>query len=354
MAKIYYTILFLLTIGCAAAPQGAKRRYFWPPPPDTPRIEFVASYWSSDDFPTTSKQRLLNAITGPEPARGFVKPWGIASNGEGKVYIVDTNMRVVIVYDLKSYTVDILGKGSLGDLFSAPADVALDASGNIYVSDPRRNKVYSFTKDEKPLIAIGDDVTLNWPTGMVVDSTLKRLYVVNVKNHNIAVFDLDGKYLFSIGKRGGGDGEFNFPTSVDIDSKGNIVVADSMNARVQVFDPNGGFIRKFGKRGDRPEDFQIIKGVAVSRNDDIYVTDAKADKILVFNKNGEPLTSIGGSVAVAINMRLNPGGFMLPTDIDIDKNDTIYVVDSMNRRFQVFQIINEEWLKKHPIDEVKQ
>lgn len=352
MVKINYTILFLflLTIGCAAAPQEIQRRYFWPPLPDTPRIEYVASYWSSDDFPTTSKQKLMNAVTGAEPARGFEKPWGIASNGEGKVYIVDTNMRVVIVYDLKNYTVDILGKGALGDLLFAPADVALDGSGNIYVSDPRRNKVYSFTKDEKPIAAIGDETTLNWPSGMVVDNTLKRLYVVNGKNHNIAAFDLDGKYLFSIGKRGGEDGEFNFPTSVDIDSKGNIVVADSMNARIQVFDPNGGFIRKFGQRGDRLEDFQIIKSVAVSRDDDIYVTDAKTDRILIFNKEGEPLTAIGGTASVAMNMRLYPGGFLLPTDIDIDKNDTIYVVDSMNRRFQVFQIINEEWLKKHPIE----
>lgn len=352
MVKINNTILFLLllTIGCAAAPQEVQRRYFWPPLPDIPRIEYVASYWSSDDFPTTARKRMLDAVTGPEPARGFEKPWGIASNGEGKVYIVDTNMRVVIVYDLKGYTVDILGKGALENLLFAPADVALDASGNIYVSDPRRNKVYSFTMDEKPLMAIGDDTTLNWPSGMVVDSRLKRLYVVNGRNHNIAVFDLDGKYLFSIGKRGGGDGELNFPTSVDIDSKGNIVVADSMNARVQVFDSNGGFIRKFGQRGDRPDDFQIIKGVAVSRNDDIYVTDGKTDRILVFNKDGEPLTSIGGTAAVAKNMRLNPGGFLLPTDIDIDKNDTIYVVDSMNRRFQIFQIINEEWLEKHPIE----
>lgn len=309
----------------------------------------MASYWSADDFPRTSKRKMLESIAGFEPSSGFLKPWGIASDGEGKVYIVDTNIRGVIVFDLKKYTVDILGKGEHTGLFSAPVGITLDGKGNIYVSDPKKNRVYSFTKDEKPLITIGDDTTLSWPTGMAVDNALKRLCVVNGKTHNIAVFDLDGKYLFSIGKRGERDGEFNYPSDVAIDSKGNIVVADSMNARVQVFDHDGKFIRKFGQRGDRAGDFQIIKGIAVSRNDDIYVVDGRADKVLVFNKDGEPLTSIGGTAAVAESMKLNPGGFLIPQDIAIDKNDTIYVVDSMNRRFQVFQIINEEWLKEHPI-----
>ncbi|MBI5287163.1 MAG: 6-bladed beta-propeller [Deltaproteobacteria bacterium] len=345
-----YLSLCLSLSGCAAGPQEVKRRYFWPPPPDEPRVEFIASYWSADDFPRTAKQKFLESVTGLEPARGFEKPWGIASNGEGKVYIVDTNLQAVVVFDLKNYTVDLLGKGGLSSLFWAPVGVTLDANGNVYVSDPRRNRVYSFTKDEKPLMTIGDDATLSWPTGMAVDNKLKRLYVVNGKSHNISVFDLDGKYLFSIGKRGDGDGEFNFPTDVDVDSKGNLVVADSMNARVQILDPEGRFIRKFGQRGDRAEDFQIIKGIAVSKDDNIYVVDGRADRILVFNKEGEPLTSIGGTAMIAETMKLNPGGFLIPQDIDIDKNDTIYVVDSMNKRFQVFQIINEEWLKRHPIE----
>lgn len=348
-AHLTITIVLLLSAGCATTPPEVQRRYLWPPPPETPRIEFVASYWSADDFPTTARRRLLESTTGVEAARGFEKPWGIASNGEGKVYIVDTNQQAVVVFDLKSHTVDILGKGALGGLFRVPVGVALDASGNIYISEPMVNRVYSFTKDENPLMTIGDDTTLNWPTGLAVDDAIGRIYVVNGKGHNIAVFDLDGKHLYTIGKRGGGDGEFNYPTDVAIDSKGNIVVADSMNARVQILDPEGRFIRKFGQRGDRADDFQVMKGIAVSKNDDIYVVDGRADRILIFDKNGEPLTSIGGTASVAGTMKLNPGGFLIPQDIDIDKNDTIYVVDSMNKRFQVFQIINEEWLKKNPL-----
>ena len=317
-----------------------------------PRIEFVAAYWSEDDFPMTTRKRLLDITTGVAQAPGFDKPWGIASNGEGKVYITDTNLGGVVIFDMNKQKVTLLGQEQMsqGGPFLAPVGITLDGNGNIYVSDPKRNRVYSFTKDEKPRKVIGDDKTLNWPVGMAVDDALGRLYVVSGRNHNIAVFDLEGNYITSFGQRGGGDGEFNFPTDLDVDSHGNIVVADSMNARVQVLDSAGKFIRKFGQRGDRPEDFKIIKGIAVSREDNIFVVDSATEKILVFNNEGEPLTSIGGTAVVAETMRLSPGGFLIPQDIDIDKNDAVYVVDSMNKRFQIFQVINEEWLKSHPIE----
>lgn len=351
MFRIWPVFFLILLFGCASPPE-VKRRYFWPPPPETPKIEFVASYWSEDDFPMTTKKKLLDLTTGVDRAPGFDKPWGIASNGEGKIYITDTNLGAVVIFDLNAPKVSLLGEEQMmrGGAFQAPVGITLDDNGNIYVSDPRRNRIISFTKNEAPRKLIGDDKTLNWPVGMAVDDALGRLYVVNGRNHNIAVFDLEGKYITSFGQRGDGDGEFNFPTDLDIDSHGNIVIADSMNARVQILDHEGKFIRKFGRRGDSAEDFQVIKGIAVSREDNIFVVDSKADKILVFNKNGEPLTTIGGTASVGENMRLNPGGFLIPQDIDIDKNDTIYVVDSMNKRFQIFQIINEEWLKSHPIN----
>lgn len=346
-----YLLFFLIFLSGCASPE-VKRRYFWPHPPETPRIEFVAAYWSEDDFPMTTRKRLMDITTGVAQAPGFDKPWGIASNGEGKVYITDTNLGGVIIFDMNKQKVTLLGQEQMsrGGPFLAPVGITLDGNGNIYVSDPKRNRVYSFTKDEKPRKVIGDDKTLNWPVGMAVDDALGRLYVVNRRNHNIAVFDLEGKYITSFGQRGGGDGEFNFPTDLDVDSHGNIVVADSMNARVQVLDSAGKFIRKFGQRGDRPEDFRIIKGIAVSREDNIFVVDSAAERILVFNKEGDPLTAIGGTAAVVETMRLNPGGFLIPQDIDIDKNDAVHVVDSMNKRFQIFQVINEEWLKSHPIE----
>lgn len=340
--------VFAFLVGCAAPQKEVKRRFFWPPLPDTPRVEWLAAYASQHDLPKAPGQAFRESIVGREEAKGFEKPWGIASDGEGKVYVVDTGSAQVAVYDFVNNKVDVLGKGEYAGAFKAPVGIALDGAGKIYVSDSKTNKILVYDKEERPLMAIESE-ELDWPTGIAVNDKLGRIYVANAHKHSIAAFDLNGKHLFSFGKRGGGDGEFNFPSDIDMDGQGNLVVADSMNARVQILDPDGKFIRKFGQRGDGVTDFQVVKGIAVDRaTGNIYVVDGRANRYLIFNKEGEPLLSVGG--AASVKGMVFPGGFLLPADIAIDKSGRVYVVDSLNRRFQVFKIVDDAWLKEHPID----
>ena len=51
------------------------------------------------------------------------------------------------------------------------------------------------------------------------------------------------------GSKGSGDGQFDVPYSVACNSRGEIVVSDTVNHRIQVFDRNGKFLFKFGSRG---------------------------------------------------------------------------------------------------------
>lgn len=348
------TIFALLAVlaGCAGPQQETKqRRYFWPPLPDVPKIEWIGVYSSQNDFAKTSGQIFKESIVGQTDSKTFQKPWGVVSDGEGKIYVTDTQAGAVIVYDLNAKTVEYLGKENFEGLFATPMGVALDGSGNVYVSDSKKNKVFVFTKEGAPLRAIGDDTTLDRPTGIAINARTGRLYVPNVGSSRIAVFDLAGKHLFSFGRMGSIERYFNRPPAVAIDSKGNVIVSDAVNARIQVFDQDGKFIRAFGQRGDGLTDFQQIKGVAVDKDDNIYVVDGRANRFLIFNQAGEPLLVIGGAAAVRVMGKLVPGGFLLPQGIYIDKNNTIYIVDSLNARFQIFQVVDDEWLKKHPIEQ---
>lgn len=351
VSRLTCFVLLASLAGCAAAAPTVKKRYFWPPLPTEPKIEYVAAYSSDADFPKTGMQKFQESIAGAEE-RGLSRPVGIFSDGEGKIYLTDPEAVQVVIFDLEKKEVRSFGNDEYAGLYQTPMGVAIDGSGNVYISDSKKNSVFVFTKDEKPLISIGDAETLKWPVGIAVDDGLKRLYVANAHLHNVAVFDLSGKYLFSIGKRGSGDGEFNFPLDVDLDSRGNLVVADSQNARVQIVDPNGKFIRKFGQRGDGIIDFQAMKNVAVDRaTDDVYVTDGRLSKMLIFNKDGEALFRLGGEAVVGSGSQRSPGGFSIPQGISIDKHRKVYVADSLNRRFQIFKIIDEAWLKEYPIKE---
>jgi tripartite motif-containing protein 2/3 len=48
------------------------------------------------------------------------------------------------------------------------------------------------------------------------------------------VFNQEGEFLLKFGSNGEGNGQFNAPTGVAVDSNGNIIVADWGNSRIQV------------------------------------------------------------------------------------------------------------------------
>lgn len=344
---LFFAFICTFLSGCGGPDkQVKKQRYFWPPLPDQPRIEWINKYSSQHDLPKTGFQRFIEGIVGQDTATTLVKPWGVASDGEGLFYVADTQGSAVVVYDLNGKTVLQLGGDQYSGLFKRPIDVDLDNSGNIYVSDSDKKRVFVFTKAQNPLITIGDDEMFHWPAGIVIDRKLNRLYVVDTHLNNVSVFETGtGKHLFSFGKRGTGDGELNFPTDAAVDSKGNIYVTDTMNARVHVFDQEGKFIRKFGHRGDGPTDFKLIKGIAISRDDYVILSDPMGSRLQIFSTEGQSLLTLGVRSGGGVI-----GGFNIPQGLYVDKNDQLFLVDSLNSEVEVFQVINEEWLKKNPIE----
>jgi len=70
-----------------------------------------------------------------------------------------------------------------------------------------------------------------------------RVYVPDIKEGTVKVFDRDAGFLFSIGKKGQGPGEMNLPAGVLITSEGELLVEDAMNRRLAFFTMNGKFLR---------------------------------------------------------------------------------------------------------------
>ena len=332
-------LVLILQAGCSTTPPSPARRLFWPLAPDEPKIEYLGTYQLNTDLPKegTASDKFWSDILGEETYPLFVKPWGIAADGEGKIFVTDAGQSSIVVLDLKKRNISRIEdvKGAYG--------IVTDKKDRLYVTSSAHMTVLVYDTDGNPLFNFGEDA-IKSPGGIAVNDRLERIYVADPRDHNIKVFDASGMLQFTIGERGVGKGQLNFPTSVAINSRGELVVTDMINARIQVFDADGNFIRAFGKRGTGRNDFKFIKGVAVDSEDHIYVTDAMGSHFKIFSMEGDLLLIVGGPYSGKV-----PGGFNLPMDIYIDEKDTIYIVDQQNTAFQVFQYLNADYLKEHPV-----
>ena len=128
---------------------------------------------------------------------------------------------------------------------------------------------------------------------------------------------------------GSGDGQLQSPGDVDMDSAGNIWIADTGNSRIQAFRPDGSFLTKFGTRGTATGQFVSPSGITLDSADNVYVADSGNHRIQKFAPNGAFMTEWGGFGSA-------PGQFDDPTGIDVGPAGEVFVVDRGNGRIQEF------------------
>ncbi|MCX7148467.1 MAG: hypothetical protein NTY05_03495, partial [Rhodocyclales bacterium] len=258
----------LLLAACVCAPVRAEpeqERLVWPPGPAQPRVEFVKAFSRAADLGIGKGffERLKDLLFGAAETR-IVRPMAVVASG-GILYVADPGARGV-------HRFDTTGSGDYSLIAAAddaplPSPVALarGAAGEVYVADSKLAQVFVIQPGAKSALAIRLDVKLTQPTGIAFDAASGRLHVVDTAEHRIHIFERDGSLAGSIGRRGTGDGEFNYPTYLWRTAEGRLYVTDSLNFRVQAFDARGRFIGKFGRQGDGTGDAARQKGVATDR-----------------------------------------------------------------------------------------
>lgn len=79
------------------------------------------------------------------------------------------------------------------------------------------------------------------------------------------------------------DGEFLDPHWIDVDTYGNMYVADAATLNVLKFTNDGKFITKWGSNGTNIKEFNGPEGIVVDPNGNIYEADAGNDRIQKFS-----------------------------------------------------------------------
>lgn len=333
MDRIVAAILLCLAVAaCAAAPSRGDDAapLFWPEEPDRPRIAFVKTFSRPDEFGIAKGflERVADALFGASDAR-LVRPMAVLAV-KGAVFVADPGARGVHRFDPVAGRYDLVqGEGELP--LPSPVGLAAGTDAEVYVSDSVLRRVFVIRPGSRVAVALALPA-MQQPTGLAFDTAHGRLLVVDTAAHRINAFNRDGTHHASYGRRGAGEGEFNYPTQLWRDGGGRLHVTDSLNFRVQVLDGEGRFLRKFGQVGDGAGDFMRQKGLATDSFGHVYIVDALLNALQVFDGSGALLLSVG-------EMGRGRGEFWMPAGIFIGEGDTIYVADSYNRRVQVFRYV---------------
>jgi len=220
-------------------------------------------------------------------------PTGIAVDGNGDILVADTDNVRIEKFAPSGTFLDAMGiKGTGFGQLGAPNGIAVDQAGNIYVADAARHRVEKLAPDGNVIAEWkGPAPGFYGPRGIAVapDSSI---YVVDQGHARIVRFSPDGRVLSIWGTKGTGEGQFNDPTSVAVDSGNNrVYVADPINSRIQVFDSNGKFLTKWSVPGwGQPHGFEDL--AIDAKRGRVYASSANMNAVLVFDLNGTNVGSI--------------------------------------------------------------
>jgi len=329
-------------------------RLVWPLPPDLPRIKFLREVYGEDQPAAApgqnnkKKQGWMDRIAGLQTTDNgslkkefrhlFGRPYGIGVDSKNRVYVADSFVSAVFVFDLEKHETRLLRNGAEAK-FGTIIGLTVDRADRIFVVDALLHRVAVLGPDWKLENYFGDD-QLQHPGGIAVDEENRFVYVVDTGAQRVAVFDADTfKFLRTVGGPpkavGDDDAEtFSKPSNVAVDSEGCIYVTDTMNNRVQVFDGDGKFIMMFGKSGDGPGDFARPKGIAIDGDSHIWVADAFTNRVQIFDREGHLLAFFGTGGDL-------PGQFGVPSGVYVDRQNRVFVTEQLRGRMQVFRYFTD-------------
>ena len=152
---LFLTLIGLMT-GCASTPEVKIEIPVFPQPPDEPRFYFQESIISSADVIREDKDSVFKRmITGQARSGiGMGKPFAVSVH-QGRIFVSDTEKRLVAAYDKPQGKYLEIGTSSPGELLK-PMGLDTDNQGTLYVCDANLKQVVVYDRDGKYLRTLGN------------------------------------------------------------------------------------------------------------------------------------------------------------------------------------------------------
>jgi hypothetical protein len=325
-------LAIVLLGGCASQPKApaadGKPAAFWPPYPDEPRVQYLASYDKSTDV-QAAKSGLDQLIYGKEREQVLAvnKPYGIKMY-KGRFYVCDLRTALVTILDLRKHQTLVIGKGD-ADKMITPSDITIAEDGTKYVADGGKQGIFVYDANDRYVTTfVAKDVK---PVGVAVYQD--ELYVCDFTGQRVVVMNRkDGQITRTFGGPGMQKGKFIRPLGIAVDSQGFVYVVDVMKCELQKFDREGKVVTSFGTASANVGGLIRPKQVAVDREGTIYVVDAAFQNVQLFDQNGKLLTYFGSAGT-------HPGAMDMPAGICVSDDDMDLFQGFVHPAFQAQRLV---------------
>jgi DNA-binding beta-propeller fold protein YncE len=306
-------------------------------------VDASGNVWVAD----TQNNRIQEFSGTGTLIRGFAagfRPRGVAVDADGNVWSV-TRGGTLEKHDAVG---NLLLKKSIpgqkpGQLFE-PGGLDIDQNGNVYVSNfnhglasfsrievfgPKGMYERSFSSEPVE----GAAAEFEYPTDVVLDPR-GNIWIADSGFSQLDKWKVPSKwpptYQSAFGSLGTGNGQFKEPAGVGVNPvNGFLAVADYQNDRVQMFTGAGEFIRAFGSAGTGTGKFENPLGVSFDSKGNVWVADSSNNRVQEFSEKGEFIRAFG-SFGTAT------GQFNFPAAVAPDAAGNVWVADALNKRVQLF------------------
>lgn len=223
---------------------------------------------------------------------------------------------------------------------SRPTKIVESPLGQIYFLEGEKEKIWRFaSKENRSDFRILEHRDFFRPGSMTVDKD-SNLYVLSRSYDGVVLkFDPEGNFLKKLwpahpdkvevcwGLKG------MYPTSIAVDSGGNLYLVDARLNCIHRLNPEGNFIESWNGEKTKPDRSRGLplenRAIAIDKSDNVYVLDIPTRVIRKFRSDGR-LTGEFGSIGS------DDGQFNRPSDIAVGSDGKLYVVDELKHRIEIF------------------
>jgi sugar lactone lactonase YvrE len=253
-------------------------------------------------------------------------PASLAFDAKGNLYVLYRGAKALAEFDPDGKFLRAFGDG-----FRRTHGLTIDRDGNLWITDVGSHIVVKMNPQGDTLLTIGtkgeagewNEATqsrhLNEPNEVAIgrngDIFVVQGHTPGKGDPRVLKFDKDGKFIKSWGGLGTGQGQFNVAHGVAIDAKGLLWVADRENERIQIFDQDGKYVKEL-KYAGLPCGFDIGSQY-------VYMVNGFAAQLLRLDLDGKVLAATGKSGKDA-------GEFGEAHYVKVSPKGEIYVADTVN------------------------